>query len=155
MQIVRIFLLLILFCGTGAAQAAMNCTAVRWPYSVEAADINNIKPFDFEKFNREYLYSYLYFEISQPPKDRIPGLAKKLFYYLKNSEVNQDKHNFVGALEWAADLDTAQPRVITTREVCNLIEKMRIANGERTPDSVKGRTKSAAKNSVKKEKSGK
>lgn len=99
---------------------ALNCDAVRWPFSTQ---ISQVKPAELEKIPRQFLYNYLFFEVSRAPEKRIPGLAQKLFYYLGNSELNNDMQALVEALDWAADLNTAKPRVIPEAEICSLVKK--------------------------------
>lgn len=71
-----------------------------------------------------FLYSYLYYELSRPPKERIEGLAKKLFHFLINTEPNEIRFNLLSALEYAADLNSQNPTVISISEICHLEEKL-------------------------------
>ncbi len=126
-----------------AAEPAQTCKAVHWPYS---SDLRGATVEALNMVPRPDLYSYLYAEISTEPAKRVPGLAEKLFFYLKNTEVNEDRYQMIQALEYAADLGTAKPRIIPLKEICNLEEK-----GLREPSSTakakKAKTPTKAKKS--------
>ena len=121
---------------------ANDCEAVKWPYAHKIADLEARQ---VDKIPRRSLYKYLYFEISSPLEVRIPGLATKLFFILKNTEVNEDKFQMLEGLEWAADLDQEKPRVISIAEICSIEDRI-----SRTPNST-GKTtlKNSKKNSSK------
>jgi hypothetical protein len=116
MQVILIFLFTLM---TSLAQAS-TCGEIKWPFS---KDISKLGPTQLLVVPREHLFKYLYYEISQPDEKRIKGLAAKLFHFLKHTELNEDKYNFLEALEWASDLNT-QPRVIPIREICDLEAKI-------------------------------
>ena len=81
---------------------------------------------------REHLTKYLYFELSAPAKNRTNGLAGKLFYYLKNTETNDNRLDFLKTLEWAADLQKTKPRTVSMKEICQLEAKVaRIPAGKK------------------------
>lgn len=101
---------------------AQVCKSTKWPFS---KNIRNLKVEQMQLLPREHLYQYLYHEISSDPKKRVQGLASKLFFYLKNTEVNEDKYSMISALEWAADLDTPRQRIISLNEICSIENKIR------------------------------
>lgn len=113
---------------------ASDCKAVQWPFS---KNISNIQPLSFQAIPRDHLYKYLYFEISNPPAERVKGLAVKLFFYLKNTEQNEDKYQMIMALEWASDLMTQKPTIIPLSEICAIEDKI-----NRGPSSSKEKPKS-------------
>jgi hypothetical protein len=129
MQVKAFVIGLICFMGlfANATETAQTCKAVHWPYS---PDLRGVTVEALNLIPRPHLYSYLYSEISSEPVKRVPGLAEKLFFYLKNTEVNEDRYQMIQALEYAADLGTAKPRIIPLKEICNLEEK-----GLREPSS--------------------
>lgn len=108
---------------------ASDCKAVKWPFS---KNIKDIQPLSYQALPRDHLYKYLYYELSSDPKVRVKELAARLFYYLKNSEQNEDKYQMIMALEWVADLKTQNPRIIPIEEICSMEDKI-----ERGPSSTK------------------
>ncbi|MBC7421723.1 MAG: hypothetical protein H7328_13420 [Bdellovibrio sp.] len=126
MQIVFIFTL-VLF--TTIFSSASDCRSARWPFR---GDIKSLQPIEFQAYKRAHLFEYLYNELSLAPEKRTPYLANKLFFYLKNSEINEDRYNLLMALEWAAELQLKTPRVIPLTEICALESKIK-----REPSSLK------------------
>jgi len=118
MQIIGTFILIFSF---GYIALANDCRTVQWPFS---KNIKDIQPLSFQSIPRNHLYKYLYFEISAAPSARVKDLASKLFYYLKNTEQNEDKYQMIMALEWASDLQTAKPRIIPISEICTMEDKI-------------------------------
>ena len=117
MQIIIGFFFVLLLTTTTLAN---TCRAVQWPFSKE---VKTIQPLSLQSISRAHVYSYLYFEIGSPAAKRIPGLAEKLFGYLKNTEINEAKFQLIQALEYAADLNTSHPRIIHINEICALLDK--------------------------------
>lgn len=132
-----IFLTFISIIISGSSASAGTCEAVRWPYS---SNIKDIQPLSLQVIKRAHLYSYLYHELSTPVASRVPGLVQKLFFYLKNTEANEDKYQMIQAFEWAADLQTKNPRVIPLSEICNIEQKI-----ARTPSSKASVVKKSSK----------
>lgn len=124
----------------GAFGNNYECRAVQWPFSRQVAKIN--VP-ELSNQPRMFLYSYLYYELSRPPKERIEGLAKKLFHFLINTEPNEIRFNLLSALEYAADLNSQNPTVISISEICHLEEK-----AFRQPSSVEKKLPSKNNHSI-------
>lgn len=106
--------------GTSQSEAqsvSQNCEAHRWPYS---QNVSRLKVQDLEAANRVALYSYLYYELTKQPAGRIDGLAKQLMFFLKNTELNNDRALMLEAVEFAAGLDTPNPTVFTLEELCRI-----------------------------------
>ena len=118
MQITFIFIMTFLFIQFSQAS---ECRAVQWPFSKE---IKNVDVTSFQTVPRENLYKYLYRELSSAPRERINGLAAKLFFYLKSTEANEDKYQMVMALEWAAELQSPNPQIIPLSEICSMEDKI-------------------------------
>lgn len=112
----------------------MDCQAVKWPFSKDA---KNFEPAALAKVARPSLYAYLYFELASQPSARTPGLAKKLFFYLSSTELNEGRSNLIQVLQTSAELDSAQPQVIQTAEICSIEARL--------PSSVKKQSKAKAK----------
>lgn len=100
-----------------AQSVSQNCEAHRWPYS---QNVSRLKVQDLEAANRVALYSYLYYELTKQPAGRIDGLAKQLMFFLKNTELNNDRALMLEAIEFAAALDTPNPTVFTLEELCRI-----------------------------------
>ncbi|MFN3698552.1 MAG: hypothetical protein ACK4VO_14045 [Pseudobdellovibrio sp.] len=126
MQRIASFLIIIFF---QSYSLASDCKAVKWPFS---KNIKDVQPLSFQSIPRNHLYKYLYFEISNPTTIRVKGLASNLFFFLKNSEQNEDRYQMLQALEWAADLQTQTPRIIPISEICSMEDKI-----NREPSSTK------------------
>ncbi|MBN8541838.1 MAG: hypothetical protein J0L82_15715 [Deltaproteobacteria bacterium] len=103
-----------------AQPGASTCEAHRWPYS---QNVSGIRIQDLEKANRTALYSYLYFELTKEPSGRIGGLAKKLMFFLKNTELNNDRALMLAAIETAAEFDSSSPTVFNIEELCLIDRK--------------------------------
>lgn len=101
-----------------------NCHFTRWPYSKSAQNIKELNIKNLDQVPRDYLYIYLYFELTQTKENRVPGLAQKLFFYLKNSEGNENRQKLITAIEFASDVDSAKPNVIPAAEICELENKL-------------------------------
>ncbi len=123
--IVGFFIIMLL----NSVSFANDCRAVHWPFSKE---IKSLQPLSLQAIPRDHLYKYLYNELSSVPAQRVAGLASKIFYYLKNTELNEDKYQMLMALEWASDLNTPKPRVIPISEICSIEDKI-----NREPSSTK------------------
>lgn len=115
------------------ANADVNCRAVKWPYTSKKKAVSVL---DLSAIKRSYLYNYLYFELSNPINRRHADLAKKIITYLKGNEHDEDRYNMILTLEWAADLDKSEPRVIPMSEICFMEEKI-----SRDPAAVKSAKK--------------
>lgn len=100
-----------------AQSVSQNCEAHRWPYS---QNVRRLKIQDLEAANRVALYSYLYYELTKQPAGRIDGLAKQLMFFLKNTELNNDRALMLEAIEFAAGLETPNPTVFTLEELCRI-----------------------------------
>lgn len=118
-----------------AQSTSRNCEAVRWPFK-SAADEVKLK--DLENVERPSLYSYLYFELTQKPQTRIPGLAKRLMFFLKNTELNNDRAMMLEAIEYAARIDSDTPNVFVIQDLCGIDRK---AASTTSPTSSKSRKK--------------
>jgi hypothetical protein len=112
-MIFRIVIILIL----SSMARAGECQATKWPYS---SKIEKLTPQNFKIVKREFLDDYLFYELSSPVKSRVPGLASKILYYLKNTEQNEPKFYFYAALELSADLATNDPKIIPLPQICDL-----------------------------------
>ena len=121
---ITIFGLLILasFLLHSAEAADRKCPIAQWPYSRVIADL---KPQDLAGVPRSALYAYLYFELSSNGEQRVPGLAKMLFKYLRNTELNEDRVNLIQALEFATGDDLMSVNVMSRTELCSLESTMR------------------------------
>ncbi len=120
-----------------AQSISPSCESHRWPF---AQAVDQIKIQDLEKMDRVSLYSYLYFELSQPTQGRIKGLAKKLMFFLKNTELNNDRALMLEAVEFAAGLDSSSPNVLAIEELCRIDRK-----AASVPVPAKGTNKGAKK----------
>ena len=108
---------------THSSEAAdRKCPIAQWPYS---RVVTNLKPQDLAGVPRSALYAYLYFELSASGEQRIPGLTKMLFKYLRNTELNEDRVNLIQALEFATGDDSMSVNVMSREELCSLESTMR------------------------------
>ena len=110
---------ILIFSGLASAKNP-NCSAVKWPFS---KSIEELKPSSLSSLPRGFVFSYLYNELTSKPEKRVPGLAKKLFFYLSSTELNQNRLNLLQTLELTADLDVSKPTVFPITELCSFQEK--------------------------------
>ena len=118
MQVIQVLFILLISIHSLAAPDV--CRAVKWPFADDGAKLDVGR---LSKIEREHLFKYLYFEISAPTTGRVPGLAAKLFFYLKNTELNEDRYQMLMALEWAVD-PSANSVPINIKDICILHDRV-------------------------------
>jgi hypothetical protein len=112
---------------------AAECRAVKWPYT--PAEVAKIQPADLQAIQRPHLFSYLYYELSKSPDQRTGRLARTLFRYLINTEINEGRYNLLQALEASAELDSENPQVIPLKDLCDMQDKVDLySRRNREPD---------------------
>lgn len=100
-----------------------NCTPTKWPFS---KDLSKVDEKNLAEVPREHLYRYLFYELSQQPKNRTANLAPKLLWYLKSSEPNADRLNFLQALDAAQKTNDGKVNVISVNEICSVWQKIEL-----------------------------
>jgi hypothetical protein len=128
------------FLTSFSANAGQDCQAVRWPFRKEP---KNFEPAALEKIERLHLFAYLYFELATAPEQRIPGLAKKLFFYLVSTELNEGRGHLLEVLQSTAELDSNHPAVIQTAEICGI--EARLPSSTKVKTKIKPRAKPGVK----------
>lgn len=98
-----------------------DCDVVTWPF---AKDLKSVNQNTLSQVPRDHLYAFLFGELSKPEKKRVPGLAPKLMWYLKNSEPNTNKMTMVEALELAYLGDDKKVNIIPQQQLCSMWAKV-------------------------------
>lgn len=106
---------------TQTQQKLDGCEIATWPF---AKDLKSVNQNTLSQVPRNHLYAYLFAELSQTEKKRVPGLAPKLIWYLKNSEANANKMTMVEALEYAYLGDNQKVNVIPQQQLCSMWAKV-------------------------------